>query len=122
MSLASDNTLGLLAMAGAGALVYWLWRREASSTDDDPQVMPADPGTPAVNVQGPSFVEDNPTDEVVATLLSADIARRPYSVRYQDGATDFYMRFVDDLSSVNELQNTAEVIHWLNNQRKVQVQ
>lgn len=109
------DTLPLAMLAAGAAAVFWLWRRQQNGTD--PQELPTADAGPNVQIQGPSFVEDNPTDEVVGTLLSADIARRPYSVRYDDGGTSLYMRFVDDYAKAAEL-GQAELQAWLNDNRK----
>jgi hypothetical protein len=86
------------------AAVGWWWSQRRTTTPD-PQSLPAqNPQSISLSDIGPQFVEDDPTDEIVSTLLSAEITRRPYSIRYQSGGTDLYMRFIDD-----ELENKQTV-------------
>jgi hypothetical protein len=111
---ATTDKLPFVFLGAAAGLTYWLWRREQNPTD--PQELPEAPPPTPVSIQGPSFVEDNPADEILDTMLKGELSRRPYSLSYQDGSTTLYTRFVDDYSSVGEL-GRAEQQAWLNSLR-----
>lgn len=96
MKLDRTQQLAIAILAAIGALLAYLWRRQAAATDPNALGPAETPAPVTLSNVGTKIFEDDPADEIVATLLSGEITRRPYSLRYQNGGTDLYMRFVDD--------------------------